>query len=207
MSRINPLTESTQSVTSIDQVGSQASILQSLKDNPYFSAGFGLVGIGALLGLLRKLTNTSYSLLLKRYTVSLEVVNIDKSYDWVLKLINTQLKTRAQHINVQTYFERNEKNEKITTNFSFLPSVGNHYFFYKNYWIKAERVREQTTNRLTGVPIETLKLTTIGRKVELFKNLLDDSRKQALIDQTGKTSIYSALGSLFGFSKFSSNAS
>ena len=51
--------------------------------------------------------------------MSLEVVSKDKSYDWILKWINLNLKNRAQHINVETYFERNDKSQRIATSFSF----------------------------------------------------------------------------------------
>ena len=55
--------------------------------------------------------------------MSLEVVSKDKSYDWILKWINLNLKNRAQHINVETYFERNDKSQRIATSFSFIHSA------------------------------------------------------------------------------------
>lgn len=124
--------------------------------------------------------------------MSLEVVSKDKSYDWILKWINLNLKNRAQHINVDTYFERNDKSQRIATSFSFTPSIGIHYFNYKNRWIRAERVREQVVDRNTGSPVESLKLTTLGRDTSIFSSILGESRKMALNEQTGKTLIYNA---------------
>jgi chaperone BCS1 len=117
-----------------------------------FSAGFGLVGIGALISVLKQVTNLSYGIIRKRYTISLEVVSRDKSYDWLLKWIDLHLKQRSQHISVSTQYEKNENNDRVTTNFSFLPSLGTHYFTYKGYWIRAERSRDSSIDRMTGFP-------------------------------------------------------
>lgn len=128
------------------------SLFASLKNNPYFSAGFGLVGIGALISILKQVTNLSYGIVRKRYTISLEVVSRDKSYDWLLKWIDIHLKQRSQHISVSTQYEKNENNDRVTTNFSFLPSLGTHYFIYKGHWVRAERSRDSSIDRMTGFP-------------------------------------------------------
>ena len=178
-------------ITPNDSVVSQ-SIFDSLKSNPYFSAGFGLVGLGALLSILKKATAFGYTLTQKNLTVSLEIVSKDKSYDWMLKWINSHLKQRAQHISVETFFAKNDANQRISTSYSFAPSIGTHFFKYKNNWIRAERTREQMVDRNTGSPVESLKLIALGRNTNLFTSMLNEARKDVLQEQTGKTLIYSA---------------
>ena len=173
------------------------SLIESLKSNPYFSAGFGLVGVGALLTILKKSTAIGYVVLQKNLTVSLDVVSKDQSYSWILKWINDHLKKRAQHINVETFFHKNDKSERVSTSFSFTPSIGVHYFKYKNSWIRAERVREQMVDRNTGSPCETLKLMTLGRNTDIFTSILNEARKSVLSEQTGKTLIYAPVTGIF----------
>jgi mitochondrial chaperone BCS1 len=105
-----------------------------------------------LISVLKQVTNLSYGIIRKRYTISLEVVSRDKSYDWLLKWIDLHLKQRSQHISVSTQYEKNENNDRVTTNFSFLPSLGTHYFTFKGYWIRAERSRDSSIDRMTGFP-------------------------------------------------------
>lgn len=53
-------------------------------DNPYFSAGAGLIGIGTGLAILRRVS-LRYALYLQRQLfTSVEISNKDKSYYWVL---------------------------------------------------------------------------------------------------------------------------
>lgn len=168
-------------------------LVDSLKDNPYFSAGFGLVGIGALLSILKKSTSLGYTLAQRNFTVSLEIISKDKSYEWALKWVNDQLeRRRAQHISVNTMFKKNESNQRISTSFSFEPSIGVHYFTYKGRWVRAERTREQIVDRNTGSPVETLKLTTLGRDIGFFSQMLVEARSMALSGQSGKILIYHA---------------
>jgi chaperone BCS1 len=185
----------------IQSVKPPPSYFDSLKDNPYFGAGFGLVAIGALMSVLKKGTAVGYTVAQKRLTVSLEVVSRDKCYDWLLKWINAQLKDKAQHTSVETFFQKNDRNERVTTSFSFIPSVGIHYFKYKSTWFRAERVRETVVDRITGSPVESLKLTTIGANHKIFEPMLNEARNAALSQQVGKTLIYRAgLGADWGLS-------
>jgi len=57
-------------------------------------------------------------------------------------------------------------------------------------WIRVERSREQ---RLTD-PWESIQMTMVGRKREVFESLLEDAREMAMADTDGKTVMYTCVG-------------
>ena len=166
----------------------------SLSDNPYFGAGFGLVGIGTGLAILRKSSQYGMVFFRRHCLITLEVTSRDKSYQWLLQWI-TRHGTRTQHLSVETTFHQNETG-KISTNFDFIPSPGTHYFCYRSTWIRVERNREnQMVNLNTGQPFESVTLTAFGKNRAIYFNLLDEARKVALQAQEGMTIMYTAMGS------------
>jgi len=77
--------------------------ISSLKDNQFFGAGFGLVGVGAFLAVARKGSQYAVSLFQRYGLTTLEITSRDKSYQWLLHWINTQGQ-HTQHLSVQTSF-------------------------------------------------------------------------------------------------------
>ncbi|GAB1610259.1 mitochondrial chaperone BCS1-like [Argonauta hians] len=179
-------------------------ILASLSTNPYFGAGFGLVGVGTGMAFLRKLSQVGLVVLRRRYLTSLEIPSSDKSYQWLLHWISNRADKRTQHLSVHTKYHQSDTGH-ISTYFDFVPSPGDHFFRHRGNWIKVERNREKTMGDFTtGVPFETVSLTAVGQNKQMFIDILDEARAIALREQEGKTVMYTPMGAewrQFGYPK------
>ncbi|KAF8980073.1 hypothetical protein BGZ46_004661 [Entomortierella lignicola] len=196
-----------------------------LNSNPYFSAGFGLMALGAGLTILRKGTVTGASILRRQLLVTLEIPSKDKSYLWFLHWMSSQSKgvkslsstvaaqkrqgglftrmsdriadkvnRRSQFLAVQTEFKQHD-NGSVSTKFNLVPGNGKHIIRYQGAWIQVERTRDAKMMDLsTGAPWETVTLTTLSRDRAVFTELLQEAQKMALMNQEGKTVIYTSWG-------------
>ncbi|KAF9177179.1 hypothetical protein BGZ51_008306 [Haplosporangium sp. Z 767] len=222
---------SKQADTDISVDGEKGMIESIMGSNPYFSAGFGLMAVGAGLTILRKGTVTGASVLRRQLLVTLEIPSKDKSYLWFLHWMSAQsrgaaaivaqeaspatlgasagsrgliqrwsdrlankINQRSQFLAVQTEFKQHD-NGSISTRFNLVPGNGKHLIRYRGAWIQVERTRDAKMMDLsTGSPWETVTLTTLSKDRQVFTELLRDAQKMALMNQEGKTVIYTSWG-------------
>ncbi|KAH8853302.1 Mitochondrial chaperone BCS1 [Schistosoma japonicum] len=179
----------------------------ALKDNPYFSAGAGLFGVGIGMAALRRISQVVNLLVRRNFTLTLEVASHDKAYPWVLHWITMKssgslikggknsIGGASQHLSVETSVVRTEGG-RIKAAFGFVPSVGVHYMFYQMKLIRIERVRaQQSLQGASMAPFESVTLTTFGRDARFFIDLLEEAREKAVARDKGWTVVYKAVGS------------
>jgi chaperone BCS1 len=171
--------------------------LTAFADNPYFSAGFGLLGVTFGLAVLRRSLLTSSELLKRRLLVTLEIPSKDKSYIWFLQWMAAHATKQRHHspfLSVETmYVQRN--NGSVVTQFSLVPGRGRHFFKYQNAWFMVERQRDsRLMDHTTGTPWETVTMTTLARDKAMFSEILMHARHYALAQQEGKTVIFTSYG-------------
>ena len=147
-------------------------LISSLQGNPYFGAGFGLVGVGAGIAFLRKLNQFAMVAFRRHLMITLEVSSRDKSYQWLLQWISKQA-SHTKHLSAETTFQQLE-NGGVRTRFDFVPSPGIHFFRYGHTYIRVERNREkQMMIAGTGSPFETVTLTALGRDRNIYFKILE----------------------------------
>ena len=170
-------------------------MLVSLASNPYFSAGAGLFGVGAVAAVGRTLGKISVAGLKKHCVTSLEVPCNDKSYHWVLDWVSREAGRTSQQISVRTEWEE-EEGGRVAANYRIEPSPGTHLIRWRGAWILLDRVREQQqVDVIGGVPWETVTLTTLGRRRGLLLSLLEEARQEVLERHSGLTTTYTSTSS------------
>lgn len=169
-------------------------VVSELASNNLFTAGFGLFGVGASAALLRKAMQGAFILFRRHYMITLEVPCRDKSYQWLLQWISQKGARKTQHLSVETSFVQRDTGH-VSTQYSFIPSIGTHIMFYRGNWIRVERTRQQATLDIQmGIPFETVELTAFGRDRNIYFNMLEEAREMALKFTEGKTLLYTAMG-------------
>jgi chaperone BCS1 len=81
------------------------SIFQQLTSNPFFTAGFGLAGLGAALRIGQQGLRRGGELLKRRMLVDLEITRHDESYPWVLNWMTRQYQRSLSETAENMYVE------------------------------------------------------------------------------------------------------
>ena len=165
-----------------------------LANNPYFSAGFGLAGIGFVASLSRGVYAASKIEIRRRLLTSLEIPSKDFSYQWVMQWLIAHQMKHARHLGVETTHAK-DVTGRMRTSFDFVPSPGRHIMEFQGSLLLVDRDRSsQTVDITTGTPWETLTLTTFSWNAHLFAQLLEAARVSAQTKDAGRTVIYHAMG-------------
>ncbi|OQE13058.1 hypothetical protein PENFLA_c056G02426 [Penicillium flavigenum] len=194
------------------------SLLSQLTNNPLFTAGFGLAGLGAGLTFAQKGVRHGAALLRRRMLVDVEINIKDDSYPWFLHWMTlyqqSQLNASKAAANSSTYMDRflqkitpgmrhlsiqtqkvEHSNGAIHTHFSLIPGPGKHVLRYKNAFVFVNRMRESKSRDIqTGKPWETITLTTLYSQRHIFEDLFTEAHAYAAKGHEGKTTIYNSWG-------------
>ncbi|KXT01837.1 hypothetical protein AC579_9405 [Pseudocercospora musae] len=191
------------------------SIWSQLLSNPFFTAGFGLAGLGAAARYGSRALSSAASLIKHRMLVDVEITRHDKSYPWILDWMTRQYHTqlappahpsrlgiveslirrrwspRLHHLQIDTQVVKSPAGSDHTT-FALVPGHGSHILRYKNAFIAVSRERVERSQDSQGRPFETLKLTTLYHYRHVFEDILRESHEMANRSVEGKTVVYTS---------------
>ncbi|EME41710.1 hypothetical protein DOTSEDRAFT_73940 [Dothistroma septosporum NZE10] len=190
------------------------SVWSQLLSNPFFTAGFGLAGLGAVLRYGSLGFRRATELVRHRMLVDLEITRHDESYGWVLHWMTQQYQNQLapvakreragiveslirrftpglHHLQMKTHVETTASGSKQTA-FALVPGHGKHILRYKNAFLAVDRERVGRSFDSTGQPFETVKLTTLYYYRNIFEDIFQEAHQMALASTEGKTVVYTS---------------
>ncbi|KAK4547789.1 hypothetical protein LTR36_000747 [Oleoguttula mirabilis] len=190
------------------------SIFTQLFNNPFFTAGFGLAGLGAVVRYGSVGLRRAAGLVRQRLLVDLEITRHDKSYNWVLDWMTAHYQNQLapsgpqkhvgaleslvrrftpglHHLQIKTATMRTASGSEQTA-FSLVPGHGRHILRYKNAFIAVNRERVGKSFDDKGQPFETVKLTTLYYYRHIFEDLFQEAHHMARRSTEGKTVVYTS---------------
>lgn len=178
-------------------------------DNPYFSAGFGLLGVGTGIALLRQGLIRSAGMLKRRLLTTLEITSRDPAYPWILQWITRQRLSSGGHFSLATCRKlKKDASLKEFQRFQLVPAPGVHYIKWSGRWIQISREREKSlvdfgvggssiassNSGFSSGPFETVTLTTIGKAEKVMRSLLEEAERTNAQMEEGKLVVWTAWG-------------
>ncbi|KAH9844920.1 mitochondrial chaperone BCS1-like [Teratosphaeria destructans] len=202
----------TEALRQLASTPGDASVVKQLLDNPFFTAGFGLAGLGAALRYGSSGLRKTGALLRQRMLVDLEITRHDDSYEWVLNWMTRHYQGQLSHdpppkragildsvirrftpglhhLQIQTSTSKTASGSEQTA-FSLVPGHGRHILRYRNAFIAVHRERLGKSFDANGRPFETVKLTTLYHHRHIFEDLFQEAHAMATQRQEGKTTVY-----------------
>ncbi|PGH04976.1 hypothetical protein AJ79_06933 [Helicocarpus griseus UAMH5409] len=202
----------------LPQLNPNEGLFSQLTNNPFFTAGFGLAGLGAGLTLAQRGLRHGAILLRRRMLVEVEINIKDDSYAWFLHWMTLYQRSQLpgahaaaqksgfvdsllrkltpgmRQLSIQTQ-KVEHPNGAMHTHFALIPGPGKHVLRYKNAFIFVNRMREaKSRDHQTGRPWETVTLTTLYSQRHIFEDLFKEAHEYAAKSQEGKTVIYNSWG-------------
>eukprot|EP01061_Rhynchopus_euleeides_P000211 TRINITY_DN1015_c2_g1_i1.p1 TRINITY_DN1015_c2_g1~~TRINITY_DN1015_c2_g1_i1.p1 ORF type:complete len:435 (+),score=114.36 TRINITY_DN1015_c2_g1_i1:88-1305(+) len=165
----------------------------TVQSNPYFHAGAGLYGLGAVAMTGRVAMRGVKEYTRRRYLASVEMTNRDPGYRWVMEWLANHKGQSYGHRSLQTSGVVVHANNSISADLKYVPSPGVHYFMHKGafFWINRTRQLEKTMG--TDV-LETLQLTTFSLHWNTLQGVLEEAASEASYQDRDKTIIYTCSG-------------
>ena len=194
--------------------GGDGSVFTQLLSNPFFTAGFGLAGLGAALRYGSLGVKQAAALIRRRLLVDLEITRHDDSYSWVLNWMTAHYQDQLvpsgpakkagileslirrftpglHHLQIKTATMKSASGSEQTA-FSLVPGHGKHILRYRNAFIAVNRERVGKSFDVSGQPFETVTLTTLYHHRHIFEELFREAHHMALRSTEGKTVVYTS---------------
>ncbi|CAK9013040.1 unnamed protein product [Durusdinium trenchii] len=126
--------------------------------------------------------------------MSLEIPSKDYAYQWVMQWMVANRIHGSRHLGVETTYSKDAAGRQ-TAAFDFIPSPGRHWVRWRGNFILVDRAREtKTVDMSTGAPWETLTLTALSIRPNVFQDILAEAKQAALEREEGMTIIYQCYG-------------
>jgi mitochondrial chaperone BCS1 len=193
--------------------GGDGGFLAQLTSNPFFTAGFGLAGLGAAATFAQRGLRNGAALLKRRLLVDVEINNRDDSYNWFLYWLRLheqgrlagaaaapskasyigrlmqRLTPSMRQLSIETETVK-LPNGALNAHFALVAGPGRHFLRYRNAFIAVNRVRETKQYDKDGKPWETITLTTLYSQRHVFESMFKEAHELAVENTEGKTPIY-----------------